>query len=158
MKHCRTVCGIICAILAQLSLSSCLLPWEWRYTSEKGVFKTQDGSLVIDCGYRNGLLLVDGEYLELDFGVHPTLLHLDFNNHIPYNGKEHGITEDMILLYVDVEADEKTKTLTLTVTGGTLEQFLGNVYVLDFYPDEKLKFDDAVTTGEMGSDSGTTEG
>ena len=151
MKTCRFIASILCFLGVLLLLSSCLLPCEWRYTSEKGVFKTQDSSLTIDFHSNNAVLSSDGEYLELDFGVHPTLLHLDFNNHIPFDGNEHGITEDMILLCVDVEADKKTKTLTLTVTGGSLEQFLGNVYVLDFYPGEELNLD-AVTTQETAED------
>ena len=146
MKTYRITSSILCVFLMLLALPSCLAPWRWDYCSEEGVFKTDDASLIIDCGYMDALLLVDGEYLELDFGVHPTLRYLDFNNHIPYDGKPHGITEDDILLYVDVEADKKTKTLTLTVTGGSLEQFLGNVYVLDFYPGEELNLDADVTT------------
>jgi len=100
--------------------------------------------MTVDFYYQDALLLVDGEYLELGFGIAPNLLKLNFDNHISSDGKNPDKT---LHLYVDVEADEKTKTLTLTVTGGSFEQLIGNVYVLDFYPGEKLNLD-AVTTQE----------
>ena len=93
----------------------------------------------------DAVFLADGEYLELDFGVHNTLLHIGFYNHVPYEMRMNGICDDDTLLYVDVEADQKTKTLTLTVTGGSLEQYIGNVYVLSFYPGEELNLDAATT-------------
>ena len=122
------------------------------------MFRTRDDAIKIDFQYGNCVWLVDDNYLDLDCVATSGLSHIYFFNHIPYDGQPHGITEDMILLYVDVKADKKAKTLTLTVTGGSLEQFLGKVYVLDFYPDEELKFDDAVTTREGADDSGKIEG
>ena len=112
----------------------------------------------MDFRYGNCVWMADDNYLELDCVATSGLSHIYFVSHIPYDGQPHGITEDMILLYVDVKPDKKAKTLTLTVTGGSLEQFLGNVYVLDFYPDEELKFDDPVETREGADNSGKIEG
>lgn len=158
MKTYRATSGILCAIIILLSFTSCIPPWVWHYTTEDGVFKTLDSSLIVDLQYKTALFLTEEQDLELDVGVTSGLRQMDFINHIPYDGQIHGITEDMILLYVDVKADKKAKTLTLTVTGGSLEQFLGNVYVLDFYPGEELKFDDPVETREGADNSGKIEG
>jgi len=147
MKTHRITSNLFCIFLVLLSLASCLSPNTWHYLQEDGVFKTQDGSFAIDFRPMDAVFLADGEYLELDFGVHNTLLHISFYNHVPYEMRMNGICDDDTLLYVDVEADKNTKTLTLTVTGGSLEQYIGNVYVLNFYPGEELNLD-AVTTQE----------
>ncbi len=155
----RIIGSALCVFLILSSLTSCISPWVWQYFTEEGVFRTQDGSFAIDFRYGAAVLQTDEENLEFDCGVrYSRLYRIEFIKHIPYDGLPHGITEDMILMYADVEANKKTKTLTLTVTGGTLEEYVGNVYVLEFYPDEELIFDDAVETREGAADSGKIEG
>ncbi len=101
--------------------------------------------MTIDFRYKTAMFQdVEGK-LEFNIGVTSELKHVKFYSHIPYDGLQHGRSEEDILLYIDVIDDKKTKTLTLTVTGGSLEQYIGNVYVLSFYPGEELNLDAATT-------------
>ncbi len=105
----------------------------------------------------SAFFFADGDYLDLTFGLSNELCHILFYSYASVDVSDYGITDNNVLLYVDVDADKNAKTLTLTVTGGSLEQFLGNVYVLDFYPGEELNLD-AGTTQETAEGSGSAEG
>lgn len=154
---------IIGAVLAMYGMSGRARRWD--YTDEEGVFRTQDGSFAIDFRHGDAVFLADGERIELDnTGMSATYRQLEFCEHIPddirayYVRNHESIPYGPELLIVDVEAKKRAKTLTLTVTGGALEEYVGNMYFLEFYPDEELNLDVAVTTEETVEDSGTMRG
>jgi len=156
-----TLCEV-CAVLAVYGMSARVR--RWYYTSEDGVFRTQDGSFVIDFRRGDAVFMADGERIELDnTSMSATYLELEFCEHVPdevcayYISRHESVPRGPELLIVEVEAKKRAKTLTLTVTGGALEEYVGNVYFLEFYPDEELNLD-AVTTQEAAEDSGTTGG
>ena len=112
------------------------------------MFRSDDSSLTVDFHSMDGRIIADGEIIDVSLGLDPTLESFDMIKHLPVDGKDHGVTADMILLHFKVDADKGSKTLTVTVDGGSMTECIGNEYVLHFCPGEEFRIPD---TGETNS-------